>query len=142
MAGKRVSRRDYNKMVNGNDSESEGDNENVVSEEEMTSKVTEEVQYNDGEASPTEEEVAELEERIRKAKVAKGKLDMKEKTKRLSLEADLLEEEVRAMTLKGKKKEKVNASSLRKMDKVVKKVDRVMNEKLNNLSASSSSSAG
>jgi hypothetical protein len=96
-----------------------------------------------GEESPSEEQLLKMEEQVEIARKAEDRLRRKEKFKRLSLEklqVDMSIKNLQQQRLNGKLSgKKINTSSLRGMQDVVEKVDRMMNDKLKFDSSSSSS---
>ena len=142
MPGKRRERRDYEKLNTLGKTSEDSEEEVVKTKEEQLELLSiEGNMFVEEECEPTEEDLADLEERLRNAQVSKEKMERKDKCRRLTKEAKELEEDVRKMKKKESRRKgaKVTTVSLRKMDDVVRKVDRVMDERLNNMSASSSS---
>ena len=129
--GKRV---DYSKMVKGDGSELElgSDDENNICTGSghqvlASEKESEKISSVDEVSSPDEAEMESLERKLAENMRLKKKLEKKEKLRRLS-------EEVKrtSKSLKGNKKnsKQVNISTLRGMEDVRQKVDRLMDKKL------------
>ena len=98
----------------------------------------------DAEGSVDEKDIQEVEERIEQLKLAEIKLKKKKEHKRLVREAERMEKELKRLE-KGSKKSKkavVTSKSLRGMDEVVKKVDKLMDKKLKVKSVTLSSESG
>ncbi len=130
--GRNVQRRDYSEM------HSKG----------LPSKDDEQVRTAadefEGNSSVDEESLARMEEKLANLKVAEQKMKRKERHRRISMEAESLEKSIQGFKSKSvameEKKERVTANSLRAMDDVVQKVDKLMDEKLKKFNADSSSS--
>ena len=123
---------DYNKLNSPSQSREECD---VVEDFHAASCDDEKKEDTHGDESPNEEEVLALSEEV---KMAEERLKKKEEVRRLKKR----KEDVNlALKKLDKKKEKVNATSLRRMKSVMKEVDGLMDKKLKFADSSSSESS-
>ena len=126
-------------IIKENDSVEESYDEFFVNDEPV---IRLESNNSSGEESPSEEQLLKIKEQVEIAKKAEDRLRRKEEFKRLSLEklqVDMSIKNLKQQRSNGKLSEKkVNASSLRGMQDVVEKVDKMMNDKLKFDSTSSS----
>ena len=100
-----------------------------------------------GEESLGDEEMDEMEKKIEAMQDMEKKLVKKNRQRRLSKKAEEMEERIACLQKESKQqqhqsKKKITSASLRGMDQVMEKVDKMMDEKLHLLEDSSSSEEG
>ncbi len=139
----RSKRKDYKELheIGEKTSENVGDLDDFLcSEGEVNGAKEKEEVLDSGDETPTEEEIQVMEEQLENARRVEDRQQRKEKFKRLAKEKEELNRSIISRTIKKSSgRKKVTAASLRGMQEVVGRVDKLMDEKLEFEMSSSSS---